>query len=112
MSDWRDEMIDSVRSLIKEAEPDVTEEIKWRKPSSPDGVPVWSHEGIICTGETYKDKVKFTFHKGALLDDPNGLFNSGLEGKTRHAIDLFEGDKLDEAAFKTLVKEAAALNES
>ena len=112
MADWREEMIEEVRNLIKEAEPDADEEIKWRKPSSPDGVPVWSYEGIICTGETYKDKVKLTFHKGALLDDPKGLFNSGLEGKTRHAIDIHEGDTLDKAAFKALVKEAAALNES
>jgi hypothetical protein len=111
-ADWREEKLDEVRSLIQEAEPDVVEEIKWRKPSSPDGVPVWSHEGIICTGETYKDKVKLTFHKGALLDDPEGLFNSGLEGKMRHAIDIFEGDKLDKAAFKALVKEAVALNAS
>jgi hypothetical protein len=112
MADWREVMLAQVRTLIEEAVPDVDEEIKWRKPSSPDGVPVWSHEGIICTGETYKDKVKLTFHKGALLDDPKGLFNSGLEGKMRHAIDIFEGDALDKAAFKSLVKQAAALNES
>ena len=112
MADWREEKLDEIRALIKHAEPDVVEEIKWRKPSNPDGVPVWSHEGIVCTGETYKDKVKLTFPKGASLDDPAGLFNSSLEGSTRRAIDILEGDELDQDAFKALVSEAAALNES
>ena len=98
--------------LIKQADPDVVEEIKWRKPSNPLGVPVWSHEGIICTGETYKDKVKLTFAKGASVDDPAGLFNSSLEGKVRRAIDLHEGDGIDEEAFMALVRSAAELNES
>jgi len=108
MADWREEKLDEIRALIKHAEPDVVEEIKWRKPSNPDGVPVWSHEGIVCTGETYKDKVKLTFPKGASLDDPAGLFNSSLEGSTRRAIDILEGDELDQDAFKALVSEAAA----
>jgi hypothetical protein len=112
MADWREEMLSRIRSLIEEAVPDVTEEQKYKKAANPNGVPVWSHEGLICTGETYKDKVKITFAKGAALDDPNGLFNSGLQGKTRHAIDLFEDDEIDGDAFKALVREAVALNES
>jgi hypothetical protein len=88
----------------------VVEEVKWKKPSSPAGVPVWSHEGIICTGETYKDKVKLTFAKGASLDDPSGLFNSSLAGNTRRAIDIHEGEEIDERALAALVREAAALN--
>jgi hypothetical protein len=108
--DWRGETLARVRGIIKQAEPDVVEELKWKKPSSPAGVPVWSHDGIICTGETYKDKVKLTFAKGASLDDPSGLFNSSLEGNTRRAIDIHEGDEIDEQALKDLVREAAALN--
>ena len=112
-NDWRSETLARVRMLIKQAEPDVVEEMKWAKPSnSMTGVPVWEHEGIICTGETYKDKVKLTFAKGASLKDPARLFNSSLEGNTRRAIDIFEGDKINEKAFKTLVRAAAALNES
>jgi len=108
--DWRAETLSRIRDLINEAVPEVEEEIKWRKPSSPDGVPVWSSNGIICTGETYKDKVKLTFAKGESLEDPAGLFNSSLEGNTRRAIDLHEGDDLDEDAFKALVRDAAELN--
>lgn len=112
LGDWRGEMLARVRALVKHADPDVVEEVKWRKPSNAmAGVPVWSHDGMICTGETYKDKVKFTFAKGAALDDPAGLFNSSLGGKTRRAIDLFEGDEIDEEAFTSLVREAVALNE-
>jgi hypothetical protein len=110
MADWRDETIARVRGLIEEAVPDVVEEAKWRKASSPDGVPVWSHNGIICTGETYKNKVKLTFAKGASLDDPTGLFNADDRGHTRRAIDLYEGDELDAEAFKDLVRAAAAAN--
>src|SRR3954451_7939249 len=110
LGDWRGEMLSSVRGLIRQAAPEVVEEIKWRKPSNPFGVPVWSHDGIIVTGETYKDKVKLTFAKGASLDDPAGLFNSSLEGKVRRAIDLREGDDVDEEAFKALVRSAAELN--
>jgi hypothetical protein len=109
---WRGEMLSRLRGLIKQAVPDVVEEIKWRKPSNPFGVPVWSHDGIILTGETYKDKVKLTFAKGASLEDPAGLFNSSLEGKSRRAIDLREGDGIDEEAFKALVRSAAELNAS
>jgi hypothetical protein len=105
-------MLARVRRLIQVADPDVVEEVKWRKPSNPAGVPVWLHDGIICTGETYKDKVKLTFAKGAALSDPAGLFNSSLEGNTRRAIDLREGDKLNERAFKALVRAAVALNMS
>ena len=109
-SDWRDETLARVREVIERAEPDVVEEVKWKKPSSPAGVPVWSLDGIICTGETYKDKVKLTFAKGASLDDPSSLFNSSLEGNTRRAIDLFEGDEIDEEALAELIRAAAALN--
>src|SRR3954452_6940465 len=91
LGDWRGEMLSRLRDLIKEADPDVVEEVKWRKPSSPAGVPVWSHDGVMCTGETYKDKVKLTFANGASVDDPAGLFNSSLEGNTRRAIDFGEG---------------------
>ena len=104
LNDWRGKMLSDVRALIKQADPDVVEEWKWR------GVPVWSHDGIICTGETYKSIVKLTFAKGASLKDPSGLFNSSLEGNTRRAIDLQEGVKIDEDAFKTLIRAAAALN--
>jgi hypothetical protein len=108
--DWRVAMLDQVRKLIMQADPEAIEEIKWRMPSNPAGVPVWSHGGIICTGETYKDKVKLTFAKGAALDDPSGLFNSSLEGNTRRAIDIHNGDKLNEKALKTLIRAAVELN--
>ena len=112
LPDWQGKVLSRMRRLIKQADPDVIEEVKWRKPSSPAGVPVWSHDGMICTGETYKDKVKFTFAKGAALPDPSGLFNSSLEGGTRRAIDLYEGDKIDERALKALIRVAVALNTS
>ena len=112
LGDWRGEMLSRIRGLTKEAVPEVVEEIKWRKSSNPLGVPVWSHDGILLTGETYADKVKLTFAKGASLEDPAGLFNSSLEGNTRRAIDLHEGDGVDEEAFKALVRSAAELNSS
>jgi hypothetical protein len=112
MGDWRSETLSRIRSLIQQADPDVVEEVKWKKPSAPAGVPVWSHSGMICTGETYKSVVKLTFAKGAQLKDPKRLFNSGLEGGVRRAIDLHEGDQIDETAFKALIREAVALNES
>ena len=111
-ADWRPEMLNRIRAIIKQADPDVIEEVKWRKPSNPAGVPVWSHDGILCTGETYKAVVKMTFAHGALLDDPSRLFNSSLEGNTRRAIDFHEGDKIDEKALKALIRAAVALNTS
>ncbi|MEO6387748.1 MAG: DUF1801 domain-containing protein [Croceibacterium sp.] len=108
--DWRGDALDKLRALIRQADPEVVEDVKWRKPSNPAGVPVWEHDGLICTGETYKDKVKLTFAQGAKLDDPKGLFNSSLDGNTRRAIDVFEGETVDVAAFKALVKAAAAFN--
>lgn len=108
--DWRAAMLERIRALIKEAAPRIVEERKWQKPSNPAGVPVWSHEGIICTGETYKNAVKVTFFKGASLKDPSGLFNASLEGNARRAIDFHEGDAVDERALKALVKAAVALN--
>lgn len=112
LDEWRGETLARIRELIKAADPEVVEEIKWRKPSNPSGVPVWSHDGILCTGETYKDKVKLTFMKGASLSDPSGLFNSSLGGNARRAIDIFEGDKINGKAFKTLIREAVKLNKS
>lgn len=112
LRDWRGELLAQIRRLIKQADPEVVEEVKWRKPSNPLGVPVWSHAGIICTGETYKSIVKMTFFQGASLDDPAGLFNSSLEGNTRRAIDFHEGDKMNEKAFKALIRAAVALNKS
>jgi hypothetical protein len=106
LSDWRGEMLRRLRTLIKQADPDVVEEWKWR------GVPVWSHDGIICTGETYKSIVKMTFAKGAALKDPSGLFNSSLDGNTRRAIDIREGEKINEKALQALVRVAVALNKS
>src|SRR3981189_1309478 len=106
LGDWRGKMLSRLRTLVKEADPEVVEEWKWR------GVPVWSHDGLICTGETYKSVVKLTFAKGASLKDPSELFNSSLEGNVRRAIDLHEGDEIDEDAFKTLIRAAAALNRS
>ena len=110
LGDWRGATLAKIRRLIKEADPDVVEEVKWRKPSNPAGVPVWEHAGMICTGELYRDKVKLTFARGAALGDPAGLFNSGFAGGTRRAIDIREGEKVDEAAFKALVREAVAVN--
>lgn len=110
LRDWRGEMLGRLRELVKQADPDVVEEVKWRKPSNPAGVPVWEHAGILCTGEVYKDKLKLTFAKGASLADPAGLFNASLEGNARRAIDLREGDAIDARAFKALVRAAVALN--
>ena len=112
LGDWRGETLARVRKLIKEADPGVVEEVKWRKPSNPLGVPVWSHAGIVCTGETYKAAVKLTFARGAALKDPARLFNSSLDGNTRRAIDIHEGDKIDAKAFTALIRAAVALNTS
>ena len=109
LGDWRGKALSRVRQIIKKADPDIVEEWKWVKPTNP-GVPVWSHNGGICTGETYKNAVKLTFFKGASLNDPSRLFNSSLGGKVRRAIDINEGDKINEAALKNLIREAAALN--
>ena len=106
LGDWRGETLAQIRALIKEADPEVVEEWKWK------GTPVWEHDGIICTGETYKEVVKMTFAKGASLEDPSGLFNSSLEGNTRRAIDIREGEEIDESALKALIRAAVALNES
>ena len=111
LSDWRGETLARVRTLIKQADPETVEEVKWRKPSNAmSGVPVWEHTGIICTGETYTDKVKLTFAKGAALKDPSGLFNASLEGNLRRAIDIHAGDNIDDKAFKALIRAAVALN--
>jgi hypothetical protein len=111
--DWREETMDRIRALILEADPEMIEERKWRKPSNGmAGVPVWSHNGIVCTGETYKNSVKMTFAKGAFVKDPSGLFNSSLEGNLRRAIDFSEGGKVDEKALKALIRAAVALNEA
>lgn len=107
LDDWRGMTLGRIRELIHEADPDVVEEVKWRKASNPSGVPTWSDGGIICTGETYRDKVKLTFARGAALDDPAGLFNASLTGGTRRAIDIREGDRIDEEAFKALVRAVA-----
>jgi hypothetical protein len=113
MGDWRKQTLARMRTLIVEADPGMVEERKWRKPSNAmAGVPVWSHDGIVCTGETYKDKVKLTFAHGATLEDPAGLFNAGLEGGTRRAIDIHEGETVDAGAFKALVRAAVALNQA
>jgi hypothetical protein len=113
LADWRGDMLARIRTIIRQADPDVVEEVKWRKPSNAMlGVPVWEHDGIICTGETYKAVVKMTFAKGASLDDPAGLFNSSLEGNTRRAIDFHEGDRIDDKALKSLIRAAVALNTS
>jgi len=111
LGDWRGETLSRMRRLIKEADPDVVEEVKWVKPTNP-GTPTWSHDGIICTGETYKSVVKLTFARGASLKDPAKLFNSSLEGTTRRAIDIHEGEKVDVGAFKSLIRAAVALNTS
>jgi len=110
LGDWRGATLARMRALICEADPEVIEEIKWRKPTNPSGVPVWSHAGILCTGETYKDKVKLTFAKGALLDDPSGLFNASLDGNIRRGIDIGENAQIDEWAFKMLIRAAVAMN--
>jgi hypothetical protein len=109
LGDWRGETLSRVRALIKEADPEVVEAWKWVKPTNP-GTPVWSHDGMICTGETYKSVVKMTFAKGASLEDPSGIFNSSLEGNTRRAIDFHEGDEIDEEALRALIRAAVALN--
>jgi len=111
LDDWRGKTLSRIRTLIKQADPDIVEEWKWVKPTNP-GTPVWSHNGGICTGETYKNVVKLTFFKGAALKDPARLFNSSLEGNTRRAIDLHEGEKIDEEALKALIREAVTLNSS
>jgi len=110
LGDWRGETLARLRALIREADPEVEETVKWRKAANPLGVPVWEHAGIICTGEVYRDKVKLTFANGAALDDPTGLFNSSLDGNTRRAIDVREGGTIDAAAFRALVRGAVALN--
>lgn len=110
LGDWRGETLARLRALIKAADPDVVEDVKWRKPSNPAGVPVWEHAGLICTGEVYKDKVKLTFAYGASLDDPSRLFNASLDGGTRRAIDVREGETVDAEALKALVREAVVLN--
>jgi hypothetical protein len=107
---WRGQALARMRALIREADPAVIEAVKWRKPSNPAGVPVWEHAGLLCTGETYKNYIKLTFAHGAALDDPQRLFNAGLSGGTRRAIDIHEGEELDAAAFKALVREAVAFN--
>ena len=108
--DWRAQRLAQVRALIREADPDAAETVMWRKPSNPAGVPVWEHDGLICTGETYRDKVKLTFAHGAALEDSSGLFNSSLDGNTRRAIDIREGDAIDAEALKALIRAAVALN--
>jgi hypothetical protein len=110
LGDWRGEVLARMRALIRAADPDVVETVKWRKPSNPSGVPVWEHAGILCTGEVYKGYVKLTFAQGAALDDPQGLFNAGFGGGTRRAIDIKDGDTIDETAFRALVHEAVVLN--
>lgn len=110
LGDWRGETLSRLRKLIHEADPGVVEQVKWRKPSNPLGVPTWEHAGIICTGETYKDKVKLTFARGASIADPKKLFNASLDGGTRRAIDFREGDEIDENGLKALISEAVALN--
>lgn len=112
MTDWRGTMLARLRDIIRQADPDIIEAVKWRKPSNPLGVPTWERDGIICTGETYKDKVKLTFAHGAAIDDPSGLFNSSLDGNVRRAIDFSEGQAVDAEALKTLVRAAVALNAS
>ena len=110
LKDWRGEALARMRKLIKDAAPDIVEEVKWRKPSNPNGVPVWEHDGLVCTGETYKAAVNLTFANGAALLDPDGVFNASLDGNQRRAIDIHEDDKIDEKAFKALVKAAVAFN--
>jgi hypothetical protein len=110
-SDWRERTLARVRQVIKEADPEIVEEFKWKKPSNPEGIPVWSHDGIVCTGETYKNHIKMTFAKGASLKDPDRLFNASLEGSVTRAIDIHEGESINEAALKKLIQAAVALNQ-
>jgi len=110
LGDWRGAMLTKLRALIREADPEVEEAVKWRKPTNPGGVPTWEHAGVLCTGETYRDKVKLTFAKGASVPDPKKLFNSSLDGNVRRAIDFFEGDEVDEAAFRALIRGAVEAN--
>ena len=110
LTDWREQTLERIRALILEADPEMIEERKWAKKANPDGVPAWSHNGLVCTGETYKDHVKVTFSKGASLKDPSGVFNAGLESNVRRAIDFHEGDTINEPAFKAFVKAAVKLN--
>ena len=112
LSDWRGAAFARLRKLIKEADPQIAEAVKWKKPSNPLGVPVWEHDGLVCTGESYKDKLKLTFARGAALDDPSGLFNSSLDGNLRRAIDIREGETPDGKAFKALIRQAVRLNAS
>ena len=112
LGDWRSATLAKLRALIREADPDVVETVKWRKPTNPGGVPTWEHAGVLCTGETYKDKVKLTFAKGAAIDDPARLFNASLDGNVRRAIDFREGEPVDEAALKALIRAAVTLNRS
>jgi hypothetical protein len=112
LDDWRGSTLSRIRNFIKQADPEVVEELKWRKPTNPAGVPVWSHDGLICTGETHKDHVKVTFARGASLKDPSRLFNASLEGNARRAIDVDEGEEIDEEAFKALIQAAVALNKA
>lgn len=112
LGDWRGVTLTKLRTLIKQADPDVVEELKWKKASNPTGVPVWSDEGMICTGEVYKDHVKLTFAKGASLDDPHGVFNASLDGNLRRAVDIYETDKVNATAFKALIRAAVALNKA
>src|ERR1700752_980478 len=112
LGDWRGQTLSHLRALIRQADPEVVEECKWKKASNPGGVPVWSHDGLICTGETHKSVIKMTFARGAFLDDPAGLFNSSLEGNLRRASDFHEGDKVNEKALKALIRSAVALNTS
>ncbi|MCB2047847.1 MAG: DUF1801 domain-containing protein [Novosphingobium sp.] len=110
LGDWRGEVLARLRTLIRQAVPDVVEQVKWRKPTNPHGVPTWEKDGMLCTGETYRDKVKLTFMKGAKIPDPSGLFNASLDGNARRAIDLFEGDAIDAEALRELIRAAADLN--
>jgi hypothetical protein len=110
LGDWRGAALEKLRALIHEADPEIAETVKWRKPSNPSGVPIWENGGIVCTGEVYRDKVKLTFARGAALDDPAGLFNSSLDGNVRRAIDIVEGEAIDTEAFKALIRQAAELN--
>jgi hypothetical protein len=112
LGDWRGAALARIRDLIRDANPDIVEDVKWRKPSNPLGVPVWEHDGIVCTGEVYKEKVKLTFAHGAALDDPSGLFNASLDGKVRRAIDIREGEKINEKALKALVRAAVTFNKA
>jgi hypothetical protein len=112
LDDWRGATLSRIRDLIEQADPEVLEERKWRKPTNPEGVPIWSHDGMICTGETYKNHVKITFARGASLEDPSHLFNSSLEGNARRAIDIHDGEEIDEEAFKALIRAALVLNEA